>query len=159
MSLNNAESVPKPIEVGQETATLRRFYHDSRWEGWIHEGGMGPGTPKMKALGVQHSGRSKTGAGGLATSSKTSFSWMAHLSSSGSFTGSPGGLPGLANTVRRWRTITATRTFTADISNKTGSSSSHCPPRLSDFASPGMPRRPTSQFGAMRWRAMTARGS
>jgi hypothetical protein len=42
MSLDNAESVPRPIEVGQEMAALRRFYRDSRWEGWIHEGGMGP---------------------------------------------------------------------------------------------------------------------
>jgi hypothetical protein len=51
MSLDNAESVPKPIEVGQEMAALRRFYRDSRWAGWIHEGGMGPGTPKMKGIG------------------------------------------------------------------------------------------------------------
>jgi hypothetical protein len=51
MSLDNPEPVPKPIEVGQETAALRRFYRDSRWEGWIHEGGMGPGTPKMKSIG------------------------------------------------------------------------------------------------------------
>jgi hypothetical protein len=41
MSVDNAESVPRPIEVGQEMAALRRFYRDSRWEGWIHEGGMG----------------------------------------------------------------------------------------------------------------------
>ena len=51
MSLDNAESVPRPIEVGQEMVALRRFYRDSRWEGWIHEGGMGSGTPKMKGIG------------------------------------------------------------------------------------------------------------
>ena len=42
MSLTRRSRVLKPIEVGQETATLRRLYHDSRWEGWIHEAGMGP---------------------------------------------------------------------------------------------------------------------
>ena len=61
-------------------AALERFYRDSRWEGWIREGGMGPGTPKMKGIGRATFTRSKTGAGGSAISSKTSFSRMAHLS-------------------------------------------------------------------------------
>jgi hypothetical protein len=47
----NVEAVPKPIAVGAEMEALRRFYRDSTWEGWIHEGGMGPGTPKMKGIG------------------------------------------------------------------------------------------------------------
>ena len=37
--------VPKPIEVGSEIEVLRRFFGDVTWEGTIHEGGMGPGTP------------------------------------------------------------------------------------------------------------------
>jgi hypothetical protein len=45
------ELVPKPIEAGPEMEALRRFYRDSTWEGWIHEGGMGPGTPKMRGVG------------------------------------------------------------------------------------------------------------
>ena len=45
-------AVPKPIEVGAEMEALRRFLPDSvTWEGTIHEGGMGPGTPKMKGIG------------------------------------------------------------------------------------------------------------
>jgi len=47
----NVEAVPKPIEVGPEMQELRRFYPDSTWEGWIHDGGMGPGTPRMKGVG------------------------------------------------------------------------------------------------------------
>lgn len=47
----NVEAVPKPIAIGAEMEALRRFYRDSTWEGWIHEDGMGPGTPKMKGIG------------------------------------------------------------------------------------------------------------
>lgn len=42
MSLDQAESGPQADRGRTRDATLRRFYHDSRWEGWIHEGGMGP---------------------------------------------------------------------------------------------------------------------
>jgi hypothetical protein len=46
------EAVPKPIEVGPEMEALRRFVPDAvTWEGTIHEGGMGPGTPEMKGIG------------------------------------------------------------------------------------------------------------
>jgi hypothetical protein len=45
------ELVPKPIEVGPEMDTLRRFYPDCTWRGRIHEGGMGPGTPAMRGVG------------------------------------------------------------------------------------------------------------
>ena len=46
------EVVPKPIEVGPEMAALRRFLPDTvTWEGAIHEGGMGPGTPAMRGIG------------------------------------------------------------------------------------------------------------
>jgi hypothetical protein len=30
---------------------LRRFYPDVTWDGMIHEGGMGPGTPAMRGVG------------------------------------------------------------------------------------------------------------
>jgi hypothetical protein len=43
--------VPTPIDVGPEMAALRRFYPDVTWSGTISEGGMGPGTPAMQALG------------------------------------------------------------------------------------------------------------
>jgi hypothetical protein len=46
------EAVPKPIEVGPEMQALRRFCPARiTWEGVIHEGGMGPGTPAMKGIG------------------------------------------------------------------------------------------------------------
>jgi hypothetical protein len=44
-------AVPKPIGVGPEMAALHRFFHGVEWEGKIHEGGMGPGTPAMKGIG------------------------------------------------------------------------------------------------------------
>ena len=44
-------AVPRPIGVGPEMAALRRFYQDVTWKGIIHEGGMGPGTPAMTAVG------------------------------------------------------------------------------------------------------------
>ena len=48
---NEMEAVPKPIEVGPEMAALRRFFRDVTWDGMIHEGGMGPGTPAMRGVG------------------------------------------------------------------------------------------------------------
>ena len=44
-------AVPQPIGVGPEMAALSRFYRDVTWTGTIHEGGMGPGTPAMTAVG------------------------------------------------------------------------------------------------------------
>jgi hypothetical protein len=47
-----AEAVPKPIEVGSEMEALGRFFPEVvTWEGTIHEGGMGPGTPAMRGIG------------------------------------------------------------------------------------------------------------
>jgi hypothetical protein len=43
--------VPTPIVLGPEVKTLARFYRDSTWQGRIHEGGMGPGTPAMRGIG------------------------------------------------------------------------------------------------------------
>jgi hypothetical protein len=43
--------VPRPIEVGPEMEALWRFFPDVTWEGTIHEGGMGPGTPMMRGIG------------------------------------------------------------------------------------------------------------
>jgi hypothetical protein len=51
VTTTSIEAVPKPIQVGPEMEALHRFYGDSTWEGWIHEGGMGPGSPKMKGIG------------------------------------------------------------------------------------------------------------
>jgi hypothetical protein len=45
------EAVPRPVGVGPEMAALSRFYRDVTWKGIIHEGGMGPGTPAMTAVG------------------------------------------------------------------------------------------------------------
>src|SRR5689334_5285738 len=46
-----APAVPRPIPVGAEMAALARFYPDVTWSGRIVEGGMGPGTPAMRAEG------------------------------------------------------------------------------------------------------------
>ena len=43
--------VPKPIDVGPEMEALERFFRPCTWEGTIHEGGMGPGTPAMRGVG------------------------------------------------------------------------------------------------------------
>ena len=46
------EVVPQPIGVGGEMEALRRFFPAVvTWEGTIHEGGMGPGTPAMRGIG------------------------------------------------------------------------------------------------------------
>jgi hypothetical protein len=44
-------AVPKPIDVGPEMEALERFFRPCTWEGTIHEGGMGPGTPAMRGVG------------------------------------------------------------------------------------------------------------
>jgi hypothetical protein len=46
-----APAVPRPIPVGAEMAALARFYPDVSWSGRIVAGGMGPGTPAMRAEG------------------------------------------------------------------------------------------------------------
>jgi uncharacterized protein DUF1579 len=43
--------IPAPIDVGPEMDTLARFHPDVAWSGAIQEGGMGPGTPAMTAVG------------------------------------------------------------------------------------------------------------
>jgi len=47
----DAAAVPKPIDAGPEMAALGRFYRDVTWNGVIHAGGMGPGTPAMTGVG------------------------------------------------------------------------------------------------------------
>lgn len=44
-------AIPKPIDVGPEMEALERFFRPCTWEGTIHEGGMGPGTPAMRGVG------------------------------------------------------------------------------------------------------------
>jgi hypothetical protein len=44
-------AVAQPSGVGPEMAALGRFHRDVTWKGPIHEGGMGPGTPTMTAVG------------------------------------------------------------------------------------------------------------
>jgi hypothetical protein len=44
-------AVPTPIGVGPEMEALWRFFRNCTWEGTIHEGGMGPGTPAMRGAG------------------------------------------------------------------------------------------------------------
>jgi len=51
MGASVAAAVPQPIGVGPEMAALDRFYRDVTWNGTIHEGGMGPGTPAMAGVG------------------------------------------------------------------------------------------------------------
>ncbi|HEY7469818.1 MAG TPA: DUF1579 family protein [Acidimicrobiia bacterium] len=45
-------AIPRPITPGWEHTALRRFHRDGTWEGLIHAGGMGPGTPVQKAIGT-----------------------------------------------------------------------------------------------------------
>src|SRR5512132_2470577 len=45
------DRVPRPIEPGLEMQELRRFFPDVSWTGTIREGGMGPGSPEMRAVG------------------------------------------------------------------------------------------------------------
>jgi hypothetical protein len=43
--------VPMPIEPGVEMEALARFHVDVTWTGEIEAGAMGPGTPRMTAVG------------------------------------------------------------------------------------------------------------
>ena len=45
------DRVPKPVAAGPEMAELLRFHPDVAWTGVIEENGMGPGTPRMLAVG------------------------------------------------------------------------------------------------------------
>ncbi|HWC71151.1 MAG TPA: DUF1579 family protein [Actinomycetota bacterium] len=46
------DAIPKPIGIGAEMEALRTFCPDAvTWTGTIHEGGMGPGTPRMTGAG------------------------------------------------------------------------------------------------------------
>ncbi|HEU4917766.1 MAG TPA: DUF1579 family protein [Acidimicrobiia bacterium] len=47
-----ADTIPRPIIPGAEMEELRRFHRDGTWNGRIHPGGMGPGTPAQLARGV-----------------------------------------------------------------------------------------------------------
>lgn len=47
----DAVQIPQPIEAGAEMEALARFHTDVAWTGVILEGGMGPGTPAMAAVG------------------------------------------------------------------------------------------------------------
>jgi hypothetical protein len=50
--VTTTDTVPRPIEVGREMDALRRFCPPTVvWEGTIHAGGMGPGTPAMRGIG------------------------------------------------------------------------------------------------------------
>ena len=42
---------PQADQRGAEMAALGRFYRDVTWNGVIHAGGMGPGTPAMTGVG------------------------------------------------------------------------------------------------------------
>ena len=46
-----AATIPRPIPAGPEMKALGRFYRDVTWNGVIHAGGMGPGTPAMTGVG------------------------------------------------------------------------------------------------------------
>jgi Protein of unknown function (DUF1579) len=46
------DAVPKPAQPGPPMQALARFHPDISWTGSIQEGGMGPGTPAMTALGA-----------------------------------------------------------------------------------------------------------
>ena len=102
-------AVPKPIGVDPEMAALRRFLPEVvTWEGTLHEGGMGPGTPAMRGIGR---GTAKVIQDGhwiagddeqdqpLADGTFV-LTWQ--------FTGCRAGLPSTASTGRRWPIAMAT---------------------------------------------------
>jgi len=37
-------TIPRPLDVGEETEALRQFHRDVTWRGHIEAGGMGPHT-------------------------------------------------------------------------------------------------------------------
>jgi hypothetical protein len=45
-------AIPRPIVAGAKHEALRPFHRDGTWEGVIHAGGMGPGTPEQSAKGT-----------------------------------------------------------------------------------------------------------
>jgi hypothetical protein len=45
------ETIPRPVDPGEETDALRPFHRDGTWTGMIQAGGMGPGTPAQLAQG------------------------------------------------------------------------------------------------------------
>ena len=49
--MTDTARVRKPIPPGPEMEALARFHRDVTWTGSIEEGGMGPGTPAMTAIG------------------------------------------------------------------------------------------------------------
>ena len=51
MDARTDTAVPRPASVGPQMEALARFYRDVSWQGVIHEGGMGPGTPAMTGIG------------------------------------------------------------------------------------------------------------
>ena len=51
LTASDVSQVPKPITAGPEMAALARFHRDVTWSGFVAEGGMGPGTPPMTAIG------------------------------------------------------------------------------------------------------------
>lgn len=51
MSEENAGMALGPVRPGTETEALKRFLVDCTWTGEIEEGGMGPGSPAMTAVG------------------------------------------------------------------------------------------------------------
>lgn len=46
------DTIPRPVSPGAEIEELKRFHRDGTWNGRIHPGGMGPGTPAQLARGV-----------------------------------------------------------------------------------------------------------
>ena len=42
---------PPPVKPGPEMEALKRFHYDCEWDGTVQAGGMGPGSPEMKATG------------------------------------------------------------------------------------------------------------
>jgi hypothetical protein len=56
-----APSVPMPVEPGPEMEDLARFHVDVAWTGEIETGAMGPGSPRMTALGMGTHGRIQHG--------------------------------------------------------------------------------------------------
>jgi hypothetical protein len=110
------EAVPKPIKVGPEMAALRRFLPEVvTWEGTIHEGGMGPGTPAMRGIGRGTARLIQDGRWVAGDYEQDHFladgtfvlTWQLHWCRAGH--------PSTASTEPRWPTTTATPMYRGHI--------------------------------------------
>jgi hypothetical protein len=104
------ERVPRPIEVGPEMDALARFFPPSvKWDGVIHENGMGAGSPRMSGKGLGSSVAIQDGRWIAGDHEQEQFTDDGRSSSSGNSTGCAAGPRATGATAPAWWTTTAMR--------------------------------------------------